>query len=114
MRVFDNTVRGFFNFAGFTKGVQSRSRAVLAYAQGNHAPCPDKLWESRPCKATTCQSFIWRTSRWTSSKGRRVWCEKSDGLLVTGKLAKHLSSYMYVFGCWVILHAFLSSVVVPV
>ena len=74
------------HLAGFTRGVQSRSRAVLAHALGNNAPCPDKLWESRPCEVTTCRTFIWHTSPWTANKNRRVWCERSDGLLVTGTL----------------------------
>ena len=68
-----------------TKGVQSRSRAVLAHAQVNNAPCPEQLWESRPCEASACYSFVWKTSAWTKQLGRRVWCERSDGLLVTGK-----------------------------
>ena len=68
-----------------TKGVQSRSRAVLAYAQVNNAPCPEQLWESRPCEASACFSFMWKTSAWTKQLGRTVWCERSDGLLVTGK-----------------------------
>ncbi|KAL4229485.1 Thrombospondin type 1 repeat-containing protein [Mactra antiquata] len=68
----------------FTRGVQSRSRAVLAYAQSGNIPCPEQLWESRPCEAINCFTMNWKTSSWTVNQTRVIWCERSDGLYVTG------------------------------
>ncbi|XP_053409281.1 thrombospondin type-1 domain-containing protein 7A-like isoform X2 [Mercenaria mercenaria] len=68
----------------YTRGVQSRSRAVLAHSQMNYPPCPEQLWDSRPCEATKCFTFHWKTSEWSEAKTRSVWCERSDGLRVTG------------------------------
>ena len=73
------------NFAGYSRGVQSRSRAVIAYAQIKHDPCPEQLWESQPCEATKCFKFSWHSSAWSRDGLRTVWCERSDGLRVTGK-----------------------------
>ncbi|XP_052804646.1 thrombospondin type-1 domain-containing protein 7A-like [Mya arenaria] len=73
----------------YTRGVQSRSQAVLAYAQENNPPCPDQLWESRPCEASHCFTFDWQTSEWNAQQTRHVWCERSDGLAVTGGCSEH-------------------------
>ena len=76
-----------FLFSGHDRGVQSRSRAVLAYPASRSEPCPKKLYESRPCHAKNCYTFQWNYSKW-DMKRRSVWCERSDSLRVTGKVDK--------------------------
>ncbi|XP_052094228.1 thrombospondin type-1 domain-containing protein 7B-like isoform X2 [Mytilus californianus] len=65
-------------------GVQSRSRAVLAYPKLKNTPCPDKLWEKRHCAAEEGMFFEWSTSPWNVDQHRTVWCSRSDGLKVIG------------------------------
>lgn len=72
-----------FLSVGHERGVQSRSRAVLAYPASRSDPCSKKLYESRPCHAENCYTFQWNYSKW-NMKRRAVWCERSDSLKVTG------------------------------
>lgn len=86
LNVLQSCLQKFFStIPGYTRGVQSRSRAILAHAQKNHDPCPEQLWDSRPCEATSCFTFLWHTGAWTSNGTRDIWCERSDGLNVTGQ-----------------------------
>uniref|UniRef100_A0A6Q2X3L3 Thrombospondin, type I, domain containing 7Ab n=1 Tax=Esox lucius TaxID=8010 RepID=A0A6Q2X3L3_ESOLU len=63
--------------------VQVRSRAVLAQEPENLLQCPEQDWEARPCTEGQCYSYRWMTGPWRSSS-RPVWCQRSDGLNVTG------------------------------
>ncbi|XP_069050848.1 thrombospondin, type I, domain containing 7Ab [Lepisosteus oculatus] len=63
--------------------VQVRSRAVIAQEQDNQQECPEQVWESRPCTDGECYEYKWMTSTWKGSS-RLVWCQRSDGLNVTG------------------------------
>ncbi|MGH0148912.1 UNVERIFIED_CONTAM: hypothetical protein FKN15_013938 [Acipenser sinensis] len=63
--------------------VQVRSRAVIAQEQDNQQQCPEQMWESRPCADGECYEYKWMTSSWRGSS-RSVWCQRSDGLNVTG------------------------------
>ncbi|GAB1603748.1 thrombospondin type-1 domain-containing protein 7A-like, partial [Argonauta hians] len=67
----------------FERGVQSRSRAILAYPAKMSPSCKDNLYESRPCRVDNCFTFQWKYSDWNKNK-RHVWCERSDSLNVTG------------------------------
>ncbi|XP_036366484.1 thrombospondin type-1 domain-containing protein 7A isoform X2 [Octopus sinensis] len=69
--------------ADHERGIQSRSRAILAYPAARSTLCPTKLYESRPCHAKNCFTFRWKYSKWDKEK-RHVWCERSDSLNVTG------------------------------
>uniref|UniRef100_A0A674EB22 Thrombospondin type-1 domain-containing protein 7A n=1 Tax=Salmo trutta TaxID=8032 RepID=A0A674EB22_SALTR len=63
--------------------VQVRSRAVLAQEPENLLQCPEQEWEARPCTEGQCYEYTWMTGAWRSSS-RLVWCQRSDGLNVTG------------------------------
>uniref|UniRef100_A0AAY4ELB3 Thrombospondin type-1 domain-containing protein 7A n=1 Tax=Denticeps clupeoides TaxID=299321 RepID=A0AAY4ELB3_9TELE len=63
--------------------VQVRSRAVLAQEPENLLQCPDQEWEARPCTEGQCYEYKWMTGAWRASS-RQVWCQRSDGLNVTG------------------------------
>ncbi|KAM6958811.1 LOW QUALITY PROTEIN: thrombospondin type-1 domain-containing protein 7A [Aplochiton taeniatus] len=63
--------------------VQVRSRAVLAQDPENLLQCPEQEWEARPCTEGRCLEYKWMTGPWRSSS-RPVWCQRSDGLNVTG------------------------------
>ncbi|KAA0710433.1 Thrombospondin type-1 domain-containing protein 7A [Triplophysa tibetana] len=63
--------------------VQVRSRAVLAQEPENLLQCPEQEWEARPCTDGQCYDYKWMTGPWKSSS-RQVWCQRSDGLNVTG------------------------------
>ncbi|XP_063042222.1 thrombospondin type-1 domain-containing protein 7A [Engraulis encrasicolus] len=63
--------------------VQVRSRAVLAQEPENLLQCPDQDWEARPCTEGQCYEYKWMASAWRGSS-RQVWCQRSDGLNVTG------------------------------
>ncbi|XP_031644645.1 thrombospondin type-1 domain-containing protein 7A [Oncorhynchus kisutch] len=63
--------------------VQVRSRAVLAQEPENLLQCPEQEWEARPCTEGQCYEYKWMTGAWRSSS-RLVWCQRSDGLNVTG------------------------------
>lgn len=89
--------------------VQVRSRAVVAQDPENLLQCPEQELEARPCTGQTwhiadwekhwscgpnmccglpaegeCFEYKWKTGPWRGSS-RNVWCERSDGLNVTGK-----------------------------
>ncbi|XP_066531411.1 thrombospondin type-1 domain-containing protein 7A [Hoplias malabaricus] len=63
--------------------VQVRSRAVLAQEPENLLQCPEQEWEARPCTDGQCYEYKWMTGPWKGSS-RLVWCQRSDGLNVTG------------------------------
>uniref|UniRef100_A0A8C1ZU58 Thrombospondin type-1 domain-containing protein 7A n=1 Tax=Cyprinus carpio TaxID=7962 RepID=A0A8C1ZU58_CYPCA len=63
--------------------VQVRSRAVLAQEPENLLQCPEQEWEARPCTEGRCFEYKWMTGPWKGSS-RHVWCQRSDGLNVTG------------------------------
>ncbi|XP_039592490.1 thrombospondin type-1 domain-containing protein 7A [Polypterus senegalus] len=63
--------------------IQVRSRAIIAQEQENQQQCPEQMWESRPCNDGDCYEYKWMTGAWRSSS-RSVWCQRSDGLNVTG------------------------------
>ncbi|XP_027141893.1 thrombospondin, type I, domain containing 7Ab isoform X6 [Larimichthys crocea] len=62
--------------------VQVRSRAVLAQEPENLQLCPDQEWESQPCTGGECYEYKWFSS--VNSTRPFVWCQRSDGLNVTG------------------------------
>uniref|UniRef100_A0A3Q2QQS7 Thrombospondin type-1 domain-containing protein 7A n=1 Tax=Fundulus heteroclitus TaxID=8078 RepID=A0A3Q2QQS7_FUNHE len=64
--------------------VQVRSRAVVAQDPENLLECPEQELEARPCTGGQCFEYKWRTGPWRGSS-RHVWCERSDGMNVTGK-----------------------------
>ncbi|KAM9824426.1 thrombospondin type-1 domain-containing protein 7A [Neosynchiropus ocellatus] len=63
--------------------VQVRSRAVVAQDPKNLLQCPEQELDVRPCTDGQCLEYKWRTGPWQGSS-REVWCERSDGLNVTG------------------------------
>lgn len=63
--------------------VQVRSRAVVAQDPENLLQCPEQELEARPCTDGECFDYKWKTGPWRGSS-RHVWCERSDGLNVTG------------------------------
>ncbi|XP_041371854.1 thrombospondin type-1 domain-containing protein 7A-like isoform X2 [Gigantopelta aegis] len=68
---------------GLRTGTRARSRAVLAYPGPGKPPCSEALWEELPCIASRCFSYFWTTTKWIGIL-RSVWCQRSDGLNVTG------------------------------
>ncbi|KAG9333530.1 hypothetical protein JZ751_011458 [Albula glossodonta] len=63
--------------------VQVRSRAAIAQEPDSLPLCPQQEWESRPCPDGQCYEYTWITSEW-KGHSRQVWCQRSDGLNVTG------------------------------
>ncbi|TSK28216.1 Thrombospondin type-1 domain-containing protein 7A [Bagarius yarrelli] len=63
--------------------VQVRSRAALAEEPENLEQCPEQEWESQPCTAGQCYEYKWMSGPWRGSS-RHVWCQRSDGVNVTG------------------------------
>uniref|UniRef100_H3CL39 Thrombospondin type-1 domain-containing protein 7A n=1 Tax=Tetraodon nigroviridis TaxID=99883 RepID=H3CL39_TETNG len=63
--------------------VQVRSRAVVAQDPENLLQCPEQELEARPCTEGKCLEYRWKTGPWRGSS-RPVWCERTDGLNVTG------------------------------
>ncbi|KAG7325780.1 hypothetical protein KOW79_010705 [Hemibagrus wyckioides] len=63
--------------------IQVRSRAALAEEPENLEQCPEQEWESQPCTGGRCYEYKWMTGTWRGSS-RPVWCQRSDGLNVTG------------------------------
>ncbi|RXM99273.1 Thrombospondin type-1 domain-containing protein 7B [Acipenser ruthenus] len=66
-----------------TTGRQARSRAVVIQAIENQDSCPQQVFQTQTCKEGKCLSYEWRTSPWTDNE-RCVWCQRSDGVNVTG------------------------------
>ncbi|AWP15681.1 putative thrombospondin type-1 domain-containing protein 7A-like [Scophthalmus maximus] len=64
--------------------VQVRSRAVLAQEPENLQLCPDQAWESQPCTGGECYEYKWFSSVRPNSTHPFIWCQRSDGLNVTG------------------------------
>ncbi|TRY56858.1 hypothetical protein DNTS_013949 [Danionella cerebrum] len=58
--------------------VQVRSRAVIAQEPENIAQCPEQEWQSRPCPNGECYEYQWMGGP------QLIWCQRSDGLNVTG------------------------------
>uniref|UniRef100_A0A8C2WQS4 Thrombospondin type-1 domain-containing protein 7A n=1 Tax=Cyclopterus lumpus TaxID=8103 RepID=A0A8C2WQS4_CYCLU len=63
--------------------VQVRSRAVVAQDPENLLQCPEQELEARPCTEGQCFEYKWKTGPWRGAS-RQVWCQRSDGLNVTG------------------------------
>uniref|UniRef100_A0A8C7YN61 Thrombospondin, type I, domain containing 7Aa n=1 Tax=Oryzias sinensis TaxID=183150 RepID=A0A8C7YN61_9TELE len=57
-----------------------RRRTVVQAPQGDGRPCPYQMEQWKPCP---CFEYKWRSGPWRGSS-RQVWCERSDGLNVTG------------------------------
>ncbi|XP_033731850.1 thrombospondin type-1 domain-containing protein 7A-like isoform X2 [Pecten maximus] len=74
---------------GYTEGVRSRSRSILAYPGPKKEKCPDQLWTSESCYADTCSVFRWMSTPWEGDY-RDVWCERSDGLRIFGGCDRNL------------------------
>ncbi|KAJ8282312.1 hypothetical protein COCON_G00048310 [Conger conger] len=66
-----------------TTGRQARSRAVVIQVEENQDSCPHQIFQTRPCKGGKCHTYEWRTSAWSDNE-RSVWCQRSDGVNVTG------------------------------
>ncbi|CAL8267595.1 unnamed protein product [Lota lota] len=66
-----------------TTGRQARSRAVIVQVLENQDSCPRQVFQTQPCTGGRCYDFHWRTGGWRDNK-REVWCQRSDGLNVTG------------------------------
>uniref|UniRef100_A0A1A7X5A7 Thrombospondin type-1 domain-containing protein 7A n=2 Tax=Iconisemion striatum TaxID=60296 RepID=A0A1A7X5A7_9TELE len=64
--------------------VQARSRAVLAQEPENLQLCPDQAWESQDCTGGECYDYKWFSSSGANSTRPFIWCQRSDGLNVTG------------------------------
>ncbi|XP_019738101.1 thrombospondin type-1 domain-containing protein 7B isoform X2 [Hippocampus comes] len=64
-------------------GRQSRSRAVIIQVPENQDTCPQQVFQTQPCKGGQCYSYQWRTGGWSNNE-RAVWCQRSDGVIVTG------------------------------
>ena len=65
-------------------GVQTRSRGILTDPLPNRQPCPDSLWQTRPCRGGYCPTYSWHTYYWFGAR-RAVWCQRSDGMAVIGE-----------------------------
>ncbi|XP_028835225.1 thrombospondin, type I, domain containing 7Ab isoform X4 [Denticeps clupeoides] len=62
--------------------VQARSRAVIAQEPQNLLQCPDQEWESQPCADGECFEYRWMSA--DTGYADLVWCQRSDGINVTG------------------------------
>ncbi|XP_076158659.1 thrombospondin type-1 domain-containing protein 7B [Alosa pseudoharengus] len=71
-----------------TQGRQARSRAVIVQVPENQETCPSQVYETRPCKGGVCHTYEWRTGGWRENE-RNVWCQRSDGVNVTGGCPSH-------------------------
>uniref|UniRef100_A0A8C9U5U9 Thrombospondin type-1 domain-containing protein 7A n=1 Tax=Scleropages formosus TaxID=113540 RepID=A0A8C9U5U9_SCLFO len=72
------------NGRGFeATGQQARSRSAVLQVLENQDSCPQQEFETRPCKDGKCYSYEWQTGSWRAN-GRSVWCQRSDGVNVTG------------------------------
>ncbi|XP_056145668.1 thrombospondin type-1 domain-containing protein 7B [Lampris incognitus] len=66
-----------------TTGRQARSRSVVIQVMENQENCPHQVFETQSCKEGKCHSYEWRTGGWSDNQ-RTVWCQRSDGVNVTG------------------------------
>ncbi|XP_067860093.1 thrombospondin type-1 domain-containing protein 7A-like isoform X1 [Heptranchias perlo] len=64
-------------------GVQVRTKAVIIQAMDNEHLCPEQALETRMCTGGYCYEYTWLAGAWTGSY-REVWCQRSDGINVTG------------------------------
>ncbi|KAG8443081.1 hypothetical protein GDO86_011775 [Hymenochirus boettgeri] len=64
-------------------GVKVRSRAVIIQEVENQHLCPEQVVETKPCDDGQCFEYKWLSSPWKGSS-RTVWCQRSDGMNVTG------------------------------
>ncbi|NWX72371.1 THS7B protein, partial [Alca torda] len=69
-----------------TTGRQSRSRAFVVQSPENQESCSGQEVETRPCSGGKCYDYLWKTSLWRDNV-RTVWCQRSDGINVTGGCA---------------------------
>ncbi|NWT41467.1 THS7B protein, partial [Chroicocephalus maculipennis] len=69
-----------------TTGHQSRSRAFIVQSPENQESCSGQEMETRPCSGGKCYDYLWKTSLWRDNV-RTVWCQRSDGINVTGGCA---------------------------
>ncbi|NXP12520.1 THS7B protein, partial [Thinocorus orbignyianus] len=69
-----------------TMGRQSRSRAFIVQSPENQESCSGQEVETRPCSGGKCYDYVWKTSLWQENV-RTVWCQRSDGINVTGGCA---------------------------
>uniref|UniRef100_A0A663NAP1 Thrombospondin type 1 domain containing 7B n=1 Tax=Athene cunicularia TaxID=194338 RepID=A0A663NAP1_ATHCN len=69
-----------------TMGRQSRSRAFIVQSPENQESCSGQAMETRPCSGGKCYDYLWKTSLWRDNV-RTVWCQRSDGINVTGGCA---------------------------
>uniref|UniRef100_A0A8C0IEL2 Thrombospondin type-1 domain-containing protein 7A n=1 Tax=Bubo bubo TaxID=30461 RepID=A0A8C0IEL2_BUBBB len=69
-----------------TMGRQSRSRAFIVQSPENQESCSGQAMETRPCSGGKCYDYLWKTSLWQDNV-RTVWCQRSDGINVTGGCA---------------------------
>ncbi|RLW04959.1 hypothetical protein DV515_00005690 [Chloebia gouldiae] len=66
-----------------TTGRQSRSRAFIVQSAENQESCSGQEMETRPCSGGKCYDYVWQSSLWQDNV-RTVWCQRSDGMNVTG------------------------------
>ncbi|NXN47599.1 THS7B protein, partial [Rhinoptilus africanus] len=69
-----------------TTGRQSRSRAFIGQSPENQESCSGQEMETQPCTGGKCYDYLWKTSLWRDNV-RTVWCQRSDGINVTGGCA---------------------------
>ncbi|NWS68862.1 THS7B protein, partial [Crotophaga sulcirostris] len=69
-----------------TTGRQSRSRVFIVQSPENQESCSGQEVETRPCSGGKCYDYLWKTSLWEDNV-RTVWCQRSDGVNVTGGCA---------------------------
>uniref|UniRef100_A0A8C3K8S6 Thrombospondin type 1 domain containing 7B n=1 Tax=Calidris pygmaea TaxID=425635 RepID=A0A8C3K8S6_9CHAR len=69
-----------------TTGHQSRSRAFIVQSPENQESCSGQEMETQPCSGGKCYDYVWRTGLWRDNE-RTVWCQRSDGINVTGGCA---------------------------
>lgn len=69
-----------------TTGRQARSRALIGQPAENMESCSGQVVETRPCSGGRCYEYLWKTSLWRDNV-RTVWCQRSDGVNVTGGCA---------------------------
>uniref|UniRef100_A0A8C2UC31 Thrombospondin type-1 domain-containing protein 7A n=1 Tax=Coturnix japonica TaxID=93934 RepID=A0A8C2UC31_COTJA len=69
-----------------TTGRQARSRALIRQPAENTESCSGQVVETRPCSGGRCYEYLWKTGLWRDNV-RTVWCQRSDGINVTGGCA---------------------------